>query len=181
MARNVENPFKERKVLWVQYVILSICLIFVLWIVSGVFQEPAHKKGGLNIRFSEKREQTYQYEGPTDDEEDFEQPEVGTLAPEDEEPDPSDAGDDGEAEEDPDEEDETFPQLTQDEYPAWLNDYYKKLSFPSHPDFEPKLTKRILEDSMTMGCNNMVANMRPEGNFNYQYDFVKKVLDDDDM
>ena len=169
--------------MWVQYATLSICLIFVLWIVSGVFQEPAHKKGGLNIRFAEHREQNNQYAGPTDDEaEDFEQPDVGTVAPEDEQPDPSDAAEDNEGEgEDQDEEDETFPQLTQEEYPAWLNDYYKKLAFPSHPDFEPKLTTRILEQSMTMGCDNMVANMRPEGNFNYQYDFVKKVLDDDDM
>jgi UDP-N-acetylmuramoyl-tripeptide--D-alanyl-D-alanine ligase len=184
MARTVENPFKERKVMWGQYLVLSVCCIFVLWIVSGVFQEPTPKKGGLNIRFTQPREQNYEYQGPTDDEEDLEQPETAarediTDAPEEEEdPDPSDAADEeGEAED----EDETFPELTLEEFPGWLHSYYEKLTFPKHPDFASKMTKQILEKSITMGCDNMVANMRPEGNFNYQYDFVKKVLDDDDM
>jgi hypothetical protein len=60
---------------------------------------------------------------------------------------------------------------------------YQSLTFESHPDFPQgnQLTKEILENSMSMGCDNMASNMRPQDNFSYQYDFVNEQLDDDDM
>jgi hypothetical protein len=155
MARsNVENPFRERKNVWVQYLIMSLSCLAVLWIVSLVFQAPPPRKE-MNLRWTENPPQKFEYQGPLDDEE-------------------------GEPIEEGEEED--FPLLTLEQYPDWLHSYYESLDFVAHPEFSARqLSKDILEKSLEMGCDNMVANMRPEGNFNYQYDFVKNVLDDDDM
>ena len=42
------------------------------------------------------------------------------------------------------------------------------------------LTRAILNESLRQGIAFMVNNQKPEGNFNYEYDFVKNVYTDDD-
>jgi hypothetical protein len=165
MARSVENPFKDdRRAMWVHYLIVSLSCLTVLWIVSSVLQAPTPRKE-MNIRWTERPPPKFEYQGPTDDEE--------TEAPE------QDNQENGE-----EQEEVIFPDdMTLSEYPDWLHQYYRSLTFDPHPDIlqTRHLTKDILEKSLSMGCDNMVSNLRPQGNFNYQYDFVKKELDDEDM
>ncbi|KAG7370726.1 hypothetical protein IV203_019296 [Nitzschia inconspicua] len=150
---NVVNPFKERRSVWAQYVTTSLSCLAVLWVVS-ILLKPSPPRKEMNLRWSESPLESNEYSGAADDDE-----QVDDKA---EEP--------------------IFPDVTLDEYSGWLNSYYKGLEFEIHPDLSTRqLTKDILEKSLEMGCDNMVANMRPEGNFNYQYNFVEKVLDDDDM
>ncbi len=42
------------------------------------------------------------------------------------------------------------------------------------------LNRDILLESLDLGRSYMINNQKPEGNFNYQYDFVKKELEADD-
>ena len=46
--------------------------------------------------------------------------------------------------------------------------------------YKPKLTRRILLESRQKGCSFLVNNQKPEGNFNYEYDFVAKKQASDD-
>ncbi|MCC6157448.1 MAG: hypothetical protein IT350_05295, partial [Deltaproteobacteria bacterium] len=50
------------------------------------------------------------------------------------------------------------------------------------PDRAPKgrLKRETLERSLELGTSFLLANQKPEGNFNYQYDFVEKTFDNDD-
>lgn len=43
-----------------------------------------------------------------------------------------------------------------------------------------KLSEEILNKSFAMGADYLLANQKPEGNFNYQYDWVKKTWATDD-
>lgn len=43
-----------------------------------------------------------------------------------------------------------------------------------------RLKRETLERSLELGTLFLLANQKPEGNFNYQYDFVKKTFDNDD-
>lgn len=43
-----------------------------------------------------------------------------------------------------------------------------------------RLTRETLEKSLELGAHYLLANQKPEGNFNYQYDFVTKKMDADD-
>lgn len=173
----VENPFKrEKQSVWVHYVVTSLCCLAVLWIVTSVLT-PSTPKKEMNLRWTENPPQEYQYVGPMDDEEDFE----ADAEDAEEEEDPLEEGDEAEEDEQP-----VFPELTVEQYPAWLQSFYTRLDFDTHVEETTKddsriLTLDILDTSIRMGCDNMVTNMKPEGNFNYQYDFVSKQLDDDDM
>lgn len=74
---------------------------------------------------------------------------------------------------------EEFPMLNQEQYDTWLKRYYKELDWETHPP-QAKLTRKLLQESLVLGCDNIAANQKEAGNFNYQYDFVKKKLDTDD-
>ncbi len=43
-----------------------------------------------------------------------------------------------------------------------------------------KLTRKTLLESFALGSANLVNNQKPAGNFNYQYDFVLKTMDEND-
>jgi len=45
---------------------------------------------------------------------------------------------------------------------------------------ENKLTREILQESLNLGRQFLINNQKRAGNFNYQYDFVKKEMDKDD-
>ena len=65
------------------------------------------------------------------------------------------------------------------EYSTWLDGYYENLKWKSY-DREMKLNKEILTQSFNEGNKYLLNNQKPEGNFNYQYNFVTKELDNDD-
>ncbi|GAB4298633.1 MAG: hypothetical protein Kow0090_14080 [Myxococcota bacterium] len=57
---------------------------------------------------------------------------------------------------------------------------------PTEPDETPivvckkKLTRNILDKSLELGTQFLLNNQKPEGNFNYEYDWVKKKMNEDD-
>lgn len=72
---------------------------------------------------------------------------------------------------------------TAEESPAfdqWLSEYYRGLEWPDSHGGRKKLTPAILQESLDKGCNYLATNQHEAGNFNYQYDFVKQELDEDD-
>ena len=93
-----------------------------------------------------------------------------------------------------------FPnKVTQDEYPTWLHEFYTNLVWHKEgqkveevDDTEEdnnkkkgpekkKLTKEILQQSFDLGCQNIATNQNSQlGNFNYQYDFVNSKWDNSD-
>jgi hypothetical protein len=170
MARSVENPFKDdRRAMWVHYLIVSLSCLTVLWIVSSVLQAPTPRKE-MNIRWTERPPPPkFENHGSAADDGEAEVETEAELEAEETEAPPDDNS-----------EEKVFPSdLTLLDYPEWLHTYYQSLTFETHLDLPSRqLTKEILEKSLSLGCDNMVSNMRPEGNFNYQYDFVKKQLDD---
>jgi hypothetical protein len=70
-------------------------------------------------------------------------------------------------------------QVTVEEFPVWLKQYLDSLEWEDHT-FEPQLSRDILKQSLALGVEFMIRNQKPEGNFNYQYDFVKKIMDQSD-
>ena len=47
-------------------------------------------------------------------------------------------------------------------------------------DFENNLTYEILGDSLDLGTQFLLNNQKPEGNFNYEYDWISKKMNEDD-
>ena len=75
---------------------------------------------------------------------------------------------------------EKFPRsMSIEDFPAWMKNYLSQLAWKSHTD-TPVLTHDILQKSFSLGRQFMLNNQKPEGNFNYQYDFVRKTMDQDD-
>jgi UDP-N-acetylmuramoyl-tripeptide--D-alanyl-D-alanine ligase len=69
----------------------------------------------------------------------------------------------------------SYKKLNTDEFKVWMKDYYKQLLWIEH-EFDNKLTKDILLKSYNLGKNYIINNQKPEGNFNYEYDFVTDKL-----
>ncbi len=92
--------------------------------------------------------------------------------------------DQGENEEDDDDDDQgeqEFHFVDQNDFPRWLHGYFRKLKWPSLGVSNQRiLTREILIESLHLGCTNLVENQNAAGNFNYQYNFVKRELDLDD-
>ena len=75
---------------------------------------------------------------------------------------------------------EGFPRnMSIEDFPAWMNKYLSQLAWESHED-RPVLKPDLLLKSFILGRQFMINNQKPEGNFNYQYDFVRKKMDQDD-
>jgi len=55
-----------------------------------------------------------------------------------------------------------------------------KQKWHRHADYRPKLSKAILSESFAKGRAFLLANQKPAGNFNYEYNFVEKKLSKDD-
>ena len=67
-------------------------------------------------------------------------------------------------------------QVTLEEFPVWMKTHLNGLTWSTH-EHESTLTREILEKSFALGRRFMINNQKPEGNFNYQYDFVNKEMD----
>ena len=57
------------------------------------------------------------------------------------------------------------------EYKVWMKEYFQNLLWLEH-EFDKKLTREILLKSFKLGNKYIINNQKPEGNFNYEYDFV---------
>ena len=69
--------------------------------------------------------------------------------------------------------------VTIDTFPGWINSFLNSLEWKKHKR-PNELTSEILQKSFVLGRRFMLNNQKPEGNFNYQYDFVKKKMDTSD-
>lgn len=56
----------------------------------------------------------------------------------------------------------------------------QKTEKPSNEMYETKLTREILDESLELGTQFILNNQKPEGNFNYEYDWVNKQMNTDD-
>ena len=65
----------------------------------------------------------------------------------------------------------SYKQLSTDEYKVWMKEYFQNLLWLEH-EFDKKLTREILLKSFKLGNKYIINNQKPEGNFNYEYDFV---------
>ena len=75
---------------------------------------------------------------------------------------------------------EAFTQkVSVDQFPVWLNKYYSTLKWKER-EKKRKLDRKVLDNSLVLGTEFLVANQKEAGNFNYQYDFVKEKLDRND-
>ncbi|HYW79592.1 MAG TPA: hypothetical protein VE890_08445 [Thermoguttaceae bacterium] len=66
-----------------------------------------------------------------------------------------------------------------DQFPNWIAQHRRSLKWQRH-DTPPQLTAAVLSESLELGRQYLVHNQTPQGNFNYQYDFVTRQLDHDD-
>jgi len=71
-------------------------------------------------------------------------------------------------------------EVSLEEYPEWLHSYYGSLEWPVHRGYKKRLTRETLEQSLDLGRRFMLENQKDEGNFNYQYDWVNKKMDQSD-
>lgn len=71
-------------------------------------------------------------------------------------------------------------QVTIEQYPNWIHNYYKSLKWKTHKSYKKKMSRDVLLKSLELGSNFILNNQKPEGNFNYQYDWLAKKMDTDD-
>jgi len=57
---------------------------------------------------------------------------------------------------------------------------HQKTEKPSNEMCETKLTREILDESLELGTQFILNNQKPEGNFNYEYDWVNEQMNTDD-
>jgi hypothetical protein len=69
--------------------------------------------------------------------------------------------------------------VTLEEFPLWIKDFRNSLEWKNHTGGR-RLTREILQQSFRKGRQFLINNQKPAGNFNYQYDFVKKEMAKDD-
>ena len=69
--------------------------------------------------------------------------------------------------------------VTLEEFPSWIKGYLDSLEW-KNDERNNKLTRKILDESLNLGRQFMINNQKPDGNFNYQYDFVEREIDEDD-
>ncbi len=70
-------------------------------------------------------------------------------------------------------------ELRQDEFPDWIQGYSRNLKWKKR-DAIKKLNQSILNESFNAGKRFMINNQKPAGNFNYEYDFVKRTMTEGD-
>ena len=69
--------------------------------------------------------------------------------------------------------------VTLESFPAWMKKHLSTLEWDAR-EREKRLTSEILQTSFHKGRQFMVNNQKTGGNFNYEYDFVKKSLNPGD-
>ena len=168
MGRRVENPFKEQGIpSWMRYLVTGLTGFLVAWIIFGRKGAPQIETTRASQLSSATATEGQAHLRPgiqTKDDDAVERFQNDDYIG-------SEEADDG----------QEFPQLDLDQYLNWVHKYYDNLEFESYaPKHNYKLNKDLLKDSLRLGCDYMVANQKEAGNFNYQYDFVKKEMNQDD-
>jgi len=65
--------------------------------------------------------------------------------------------------------------LQDDDFAGWIREYLRtRVWTPRAP--ERSLTRAVLEESLAQGRRYLIANQKPDGNFNYEYNFVSRVM-----
>lgn len=69
-----------------------------------------------------------------------------------------------------------------DEFPGWIRAYSRQLPWEAHhaKDRANQVTASMLHQSLSAGKKFMITNQKPEGNFNYEYDFVQRRMSTED-
>jgi len=65
-------------------------------------------------------------------------------------------------------------QVTLEMFPVWMKNQLNSLEWKIHKGESRLLTRKILRESFKAGRQFLINNQKAKGNFNYQYDFVKK-------
>jgi len=73
----------------------------------------------------------------------------------------------------------SYKPLNTKEFKVWMKEYFQGL-FWLEDEFDRKLTRRVLKKSYKLSNKYIINNQRPEGNFNYEYDFVSDKLTEED-
>jgi hypothetical protein len=185
----VTNPFKEQRNVWLHYsILIAIALGLTLLVVhffplpstssdsstSGV-ADPVVNKLPTPREHNHKSQQESNSAGDDKRESHAAPPEK--LQRIEEEPTTEE-----------EREEQGFHPVSHNEFPSWLHQYYKGLEWPDPPtktydtkgDDGFRLNRDILSESLRLGCTNIALNQNEGGNFNYQYDFVKRELDPSD-
>ncbi|KAG7344397.1 hypothetical protein IV203_022405 [Nitzschia inconspicua] len=152
MPRSVENPFKENRIHYVKYLAIFWACLLVAFLLFGIpFFFGTNPTASLTLRQKRKIRISV----------DHGHSEVPTQAPTV----------------------EIFPLIDQSAFPNWLARHYSKMRFPGGSEENEMifhLDRDVLQESLLLGCNNIRVNQKPEGNFNYMYDFVTHTMDPDD-
>ena len=67
-----------------------------------------------------------------------------------------------------------------DDFHAQIKEELAKRKWRDYRDRSPRLDRATLEKSAEMGINFMLVNQKPEGNFNYEYDWIDRKMNPDD-
>lgn len=181
----VVNPFKEEQSKWVYYGsigIISLLLTYVFVFVGDNNSVPTPTTTTTHQQLLRHDSGAGSGSGSGDENEEEEQDWTDDRAG-------VDVNENENENDDFDEEDEDFPILEQKEYLPWLRKYYQALEFDdtndeynnNHHRHKFLLNSTILSESLSLGCDYIAANQNPKvGNFQYQYDFVKRKLDHGD-
>jgi hypothetical protein len=70
-------------------------------------------------------------------------------------------------------------EVTLADFPAWIRQHLAGRVWQDR-GHTPKLSRETLQQSLRLGRRFLINNQKPEGNFNYQYDFVSKTFAADD-
>ncbi len=66
------------------------------------------------------------------------------------------------------------------DFGPWIKDHLAGLKWPERRRERPSLKRDILERSLALGRQFLLKNQKPEGNFNYQYNFIQRSFDPSD-
>ena len=186
----VYNPFKPQRNLWIRYVTLLLLALGLTWMVILFRSTTTTKNSAVTLDTSssyaavDDRKNDDTNDDNNNNGNDDELPEDDTVLSSQE-----DADEDENEEEDEDDVEEFPHHLPLDQFPAWIHKYLNKLDWPAiHKEEEDDdeddnglwLTRDILLESLTLGCDNLQTNQLEIGNFNYQYDFVQRTFDPTD-
>lgn len=73
-----------------------------------------------------------------------------------------------------------FPSpISMEAFPGWMKELHGNLRWDPHV-YNNQLSHDVLKKSFGLGRQFMIRNQKPAGNFNYEYDFVKKSMNPDD-
>lgn len=186
MGRRVENPFKEQGIpSWIRYFATGLAGFVLAWmLLGGNGASPVDHHGervsssfdaATANAFPKLRPKGKKYGVDDDGTEEFQNDDwiaSAKVDTDDGENSNSNSGDEG----------GEFPAVHDGQvYLEWVRSYLEDLEFQTTFVSHEKLTQSLLEESLRLGCDYMAANQKEKGNFNYQYDFVKRTMDPGDM